>query len=101
MSVHMAEIHRHCGEGWGTGVGANVLHDGTHSGTHDEEKIRESYESSILSMVKSNNRITRKEMAEKLSISLRSLQRIINEMDGLHYTGSGNHGHWEIKHDQY
>ena len=94
-------FHRHCGEGWGTGVSANVLHDGTHGGTHDEEKIRESYESGILSMVKSNNRITRKEMAEKLSISLRSLQRIINEMDELHYVGSGNHGHWEIRHDQY
>ncbi len=90
-------FHRHCGEGWGTGVSANVPHDGT----HDEEKIRESYESGILSMVKSNNRITRKEMAEKLSISLRSLQRIINEMDELHYVGSGNHGHWEIRHDQY
>ena len=63
------------------------------------EKIRESYESGILSMVKSNNRITRKEMAEKLSISLRSLRRIINKMDELHYVGSGNHGHWEIKHD--
>jgi ATP-dependent DNA helicase RecG len=50
-------------------------------------------------MVKSNNRIIRKEMAENLSISLRSLQRIINAMDELHYVGSGNHGHWEIKHD--
>ena len=65
-------FHRHCGEGWGTGVSANV----PHGGTHDEEKIRES-----------------------LSISLRSLQRIINAMDELHYVGSGNHGHWEIKHD--
>ena len=90
-------FHRHCGEGWGTGVSANV----PHGGTHDEEKIRESYESGILSMVKSNNRITRKEMAEKLSISLRSLRRIINKMDELHYVGSGNHGHWEIRHDQY
>lgn len=45
-------FHRHCGEGWGTGVSANV----PHGGTHDEEKIRESYESSILAMVKSNNR---------------------------------------------
>ena len=53
-------FHRHCGEGWGTGVSANV----PHGGTHDEEKIRESYESGILAMVKSNNRITRKEMAE-------------------------------------
>ena len=51
-------FHRHCGEGWGTGVSANV----PHGGTHDEEKIRESY-------------------------------------DELHYVGSGNHGHWEIKHD--
>ena len=66
-------FHRHCGEGWGTGVSANV----PHGGTHDEEKIRESYESGILAMVKSNNRIIRKEMAENLSISLRSLQRII------------------------
>ena len=32
-------FHRHCGEGWGTGVSANV----PHGGTHDEEKIRESY----------------------------------------------------------
>ena len=78
-------FHRHCGEGWGTGVSANV----PHGGTHDEEKI----------MVKSNNRIIWKEMAENLSISLRSLQRIINAMDELHYVGSGNHGHWEIKHD--
>ena len=60
-------------------MSANVPHDGTHGGTYDEEKIRESYESGILSMVKSNNRITRKEMAEKLSISLRSLRRIINK----------------------
>ena len=59
-------FHRHCGEGWGTGVSANV----PHGGTHDEEKIRESYESGILAMVKSNNRIIRKEMAENLSISL-------------------------------
>ena len=63
-------FHRHCGEGWGTGVSANVPHGGTHDeegftvrfhrhcgegwgtgvsanvphgGTHDEEKIRESY----------------------------------------------------------
>ena len=28
-------FHRHCGEGWGTGVSANV----PHGGTHDEEKI--------------------------------------------------------------
>ena len=94
-------FHRRCGEGWGTGLSANVIHGGTYDGTHDEEKIRESYESGILSMVKSNNRITRTEMAEKLSISLRSLRRIINKMDELHYVGSGNHGHWEIRHDQY
>jgi hypothetical protein len=30
-----ARFHRHCGEGWGTDVSANVSHDGT----HDEEKI--------------------------------------------------------------
>lgn len=82
-------------------MSANVSHSGTHDGTHHEEKIRESYESTILAMMKSNNRITRKEMAEKLSISLRSLQRIINSMDELHYIGSGNHGHWEIRNDQY
>ena len=66
-----------------------------------KEKIRQYYESSILSMVKSNNRITRKEMVEKLSIRLRSLQRKINEMDEFHYVGSGNHGRCEIKNDHY
>lgn len=90
-------FHRHDGKAWTTDVSANDSHDGTHDGTHEETVQKETYEDAIISMVKENNKITRKEMAEKLSISLRSLQRIINTMDDLYYVGSGNHGHWEIR----
>ncbi|MCD7764271.1 MAG: putative DNA binding domain-containing protein [Lachnospiraceae bacterium] len=85
-------FYRHCGEGWGTDMGANGTH-GTQSGTHSGM----SYEEQILNLVRMNNKITRKQMAQTLSISLRTVQRVINSMDNLTYIGSGRGGHWEIR----
>ena len=45
----------------------------------------------------SNERITRAEMSKALGISIRSLQRIMNGMDSVSFTGHGKSGHWEIK----
>ena len=46
-------------------------------------------------MINANNKITRKQIAEELSVSLRTVQRLLNSIDGLRYIGSGRGGHWE------
>ena len=68
--------------------------NGTHSGT--QQNTDTDYGKKILSLVKENNKITRKEMAHELSVSLRTIQRIINSLTSLKYVGSGRGGHWEI-----
>ena len=47
-------------------------------------------------MISENNRISRKEMAKTLSISERTVQRVLNTMPHVRYVGSGNYGHWEL-----
>ena len=60
--------------------------DGTQPGT-------QSIEDSILKLIMSNDRITRAEMSKALGISIRSLQRIMNGMDSVSFTGHGKSGH--------
>ena len=36
-------------------------------------------------------------MAEILNVSVRTLQRVLNETPNLHYVGVGAYGHWEIE----
>ena len=64
--------------------------DGTQPGT-------QSIEDSILKLIMSSDRITRAEMSKALGISIKSLQRIMNGMDPVSFTGHGKSGHWEIK----
>lgn len=74
-------------EGFGT-------HDGTHDGTHNEDNLN--LEELIIRHISLNNRITRKELAGKTGVSLRTIQRAINNSKRIKYKGSGNHGHWEV-----
>ena len=71
-------------------VGGNGTHDGTHDGTQQK----------IMELVAENPKITRKAMAEILNISVRTLQRMLNEIPNLHFVGIGAYGHWEIKKDE-
>ncbi len=50
----------------------------------------------ILQMISANNRISRKEMAYRLSISERTVQRVLNSMASVHFVGRGKNGHWEL-----
>ncbi len=87
-------FYRHCGNGWNTELSANFgTQDGTQSGTHQDTDSK----AKILSLVKMNQKITRREIAEELSVSLRTVQRIINNIPSLKYVGSGRSGHWEIQ----
>lgn len=36
-------------------------------------------------------------MSKELGISVRKLQRILNDMDDIEYVGHGKTGHWEIR----
>ena len=66
--------------------------DGTQDCTQDKDaKVR------IKDLIKMNNKITRKTIAKELNVSLRTLQRILNEMKEIQYIGSGYSGHWEVK----
>ena len=79
-------------------IGTQSNEIGTQSneiGTH-RHKI-EVYKTQIIFLIKENNKLTRKQIASKLSISIRTVQRIIDSMDELEYIGSGRGGQWVIK----
>lgn len=50
--------------------------NGTH-GTHVGTQNNDNYEAQITALVKNNNKITRKQMTAELSVSLRTVQRIV------------------------
>lgn len=63
--------------------------DGTHNDNLNLEEL-------IVRQISFNNKITRKALANALGVSVRTIQRIVNESSRIRYVGSGNHGHWEI-----
>lgn len=72
-------------------------HDGAHNGTHDgAHNDILNLEELIVRQISLNNKITRKALANALGVSVRTIQRIVNESNRIRYVGSGNHGHWEI-----
>ena len=51
----------------------------------------------VAAMIEENNKISAKIMAEKLGVSLRTVQRLIKENDQIEYVGHGFSGYWKIK----
>ena len=49
----------------------------------------------IKKKVRNNDRVTRKEIADEAGVSLKTIERMIKEIDDLKYVGSGYSGHWE------
>lgn len=70
---------------------SNLNYDGTQDGTQEDIYAL------ILEMIKRNNKISAKQMSEKLGISIRTVRRKIKEMDNVEYIGHGCSGHWKIK----
>ena len=50
----------------------------------------------IYQLIKENPHITRKEIGERLGISIKTVGRKIKDMGDIQYVGSGNNGHWKI-----
>ena len=63
-------------------------------GTLEEKSSK--YGAQILELVKANDKVTREEMAQKLGVSKKTIEREIKKISNLSYVGSGYSGHWEI-----
>ena len=66
-----------------------ALNDGDGDGIHpsfSEEELKK--------LIKSNERITRKEITEYFGVSPRTIQRYMNQIKSAHYVGSGKSGRW-------
>lgn len=61
----------------------NLNYDGTQDGTQEDIYAL------ILEMIKRNNKISAKQMSEKLGISIRTVRRKIKKMDNVEYIGHG------------
>ncbi len=117
-------FYRHCGEGWTDVVQAESLSEtknehqssdgtlnGTQNGTQNNKEAAGNGRTTprtddtllmerIVILIKENDRITRKSMAQDLSIGIRTLQRILNKMPNVRYEGSSKTGHWIIVEDK-
>ncbi len=77
----------------------NLNYDGTQDVTQNGtlDVTQEDIYALILEMIKRNNKISAKQMSEKLGISIRTVRRKIKEMDNVEYIGHGYSGYWKIK----
>lgn len=87
-------FYRHCGDGWNQALSASLEKRGTQSGTQDDSQAAASEK--LINLIRENKKATRKQMAEALSVSTRTIQRLLKELPNVHYVGSGYSGHWEI-----
>ena len=76
------------GDNVAQGVAQGVVHDVAHDKIALAEFIKEK--------VRSNDRITRKAIADEAGVSIKTIERAIKEIDNLKYLGSGNSGRWEL-----
>ena len=76
----------------------NVNYNDTQDDTQDDTKddTQESIEVKIEKLIRGNNKISTKEMAEKLNVGVATIKRKIKTMSNLKYIGSGYSGHWEL-----
>lgn len=73
----------------------NLNYNGTQDDTHDV--TQDDVYTLILEMIKRNNKISAKQLAEKLGISIRTVRRKIKEMNNIEYIGHGYSGYCKIK----
>ncbi|MCD8250080.1 MAG: putative DNA binding domain-containing protein, partial [Lachnospiraceae bacterium] len=76
-------FYRHCGEGWGADVGAKVTNPKEPNVTLDVTlgvTLDNSTEISVFKLIKENAAITIPQMAERLSVNRRTVQRTISSL---------------------
>ena len=89
-------FYRHCGEGWQQSNVQKKVQSANDSLNGTLNDTLESGKAKLKDLMRQNPKITRRQMADSLGISLRSVQRLLNEMDDVHFTGGGRSGHWKV-----
>lgn len=78
-------------------VAHNVVHDVAHSVAHDVVLKSMDIDNIIKDMIKENNRVSRKVIAKRAGVSVKTIERHIKNIDNLKYIGSGKYGYWDLK----
>ena len=73
----------------GENVPRNVPQDVSRMSLEDMKNV-------IISMIKKDNRVSRKYMAETLGVSEKTITRYIKAIPSVRYVGKGKNGHWEV-----
>ena len=60
------------------------------------QNVPQNYEERIVAMIKQNPNITRKDIAEALGVTIKTIGRKLSEITNIRYVGSAKGGHWEI-----
>ena len=77
------------------GVPQGVTQDVPQGGTQGVDDI----DKTIVRLIREDNRISTELIAEKLSLSSKTIKRRIAKMQNIRYVGSGYSGHWEVVDD--
>ncbi len=68
--------------------GVNVVQDVAQDNINLVDFIKE--------QIRKNHKITRKAIANKAGVSIKTIERTIKTIDNLKYVGHGNNGHWKL-----
>ena len=71
------------------------VHQDVHQGVH-QDVHQDDIDSSILELIRRNNKISIEGIAQKISVSSKTVWRHLEKMPNVKYVGSGFSGHWEI-----
>ena len=85
VSVEFKALKWDAGQDVGQGVGQGV-------GQEKNER-----EAKILELIMEDCKITKQEIAQKMKISEKTVERVMKTMPNIKYIGSGYSGHWEIE----
>jgi len=77
-------------------LAANVPHDVPHENKNVPHDVLHERQEQIRQYVRINPIVTRKELAEKLNVSVKTIARALEQMPDVRYVGSGDKGHWEV-----
>ena len=107
-------FHRHCGDGWEQDDSqsaiwsANGAPNGTPNGAPNETQknspkaAKKSFDDlcrQLRTIIMQNPRITRNQMGEELGVGKRTIQRLLNAMPDVHFTGSSRNWRWVVDSD--
>ncbi len=83
------------------GVGYDTQHDTQADTQHDTQADTQGVSKDVLSqiveLIRQDNKITTKDIAQELGVSVSTVKRRLKSISNISYKGSGFSGHWEVR----